>query len=85
MAENVIQVLHERDIHFSEKTVQAKFRDRVETVPRLVFYYSEVPVNLTVFAEQGLREAPLSPVNSRPMQRANIRKLEQLLFGEQQA
>ena len=81
ITENIIHTLHQNRISFSEKSVQVKFRDRTESVPRFAFYYAEVPVCLTVFAEYGLREAPLSPVNSRPMQRASIHKVEQLIFG----
>jgi hypothetical protein len=32
-----------------------------------------------LFATKGLREAPRSPINGKPMQRMNLREVEKLL------
>ncbi|HVC37442.1 MAG TPA: hypothetical protein VNF46_03465 [Gammaproteobacteria bacterium] len=37
------------------------------------------PIELTVFSVDGIREAPSSPVDGRPMRRASLRELDALL------
>lgn len=43
------------------------------------FLAGEVPVEAVVFPLKGLREAPSSPVDGQPMQRASLREVEALL------
>lgn len=52
---------------------------RSESIPGFSFVRGGVGVTVLVFAENGLREAPLSPVDGRPMQRASRSKLATLL------
>jgi hypothetical protein len=51
--------------------------------PEFRFIAGEVPIALTVFAGPGGRQAPLSPVDGRPMRRAPSAEVERLLAGEQ--
>ena len=51
-------------------------------VPSYRFQADGAVVLMPVFAENGLREAPLSSVDRRPMARASQRELESLLQGE---
>jgi hypothetical protein len=44
--------------------------ERQERFPLYRFMAGNVVVELTVFPEKGLRQAPLSPVDGRPMERA---------------
>ncbi|MGH8280078.1 MAG: hypothetical protein ACRETQ_11035 [Gammaproteobacteria bacterium] len=43
------------------------------------FLAGDVPIQLTVFGVDGIREAPLSPVDGRPTRRASLQDLERLL------
>jgi hypothetical protein len=43
------------------------------------FVAGDVPIELTVFDYDGIREAPMSPVDGRPMRRGSLRDLEVLL------
>lgn len=46
--------------------------------PRLRFYADDVEINLIVFPTKGLRQAPLSPVDGKPMRRATVNEIESL-------
>jgi hypothetical protein len=37
------------------------------------------PIEATVFPTDGIRQAPVSPVDGKPMRRANVIELEALL------
>jgi hypothetical protein len=50
-----------------------------QTQPAFRFVAGDVEVELTVFSETGLRQAPLSPVDGRPMRRASLREVDELL------
>jgi hypothetical protein len=54
----------------------------IATVPGFSFATGAERVVVLVFGEDGVREAPLSPVDGRPMQRVNRAKLARLLAGE---
>lgn len=43
-----------------------------ESIPGLQFEYGEALIEATVFPIDGIRQAPISPVNGKPMQRASI-------------
>jgi hypothetical protein len=52
------------------------------TIPGFTFALGDERVIVLVFGENGVREAPLSPVDGRPMQRASRARLARLLAGE---
>lgn len=54
-------------------------RGRSEGFPGYRFNWKDVSIEATVFAYDGLRQAPLSPVDGKPMRRASIKKVERLL------
>ncbi|MEP6906969.1 MAG: hypothetical protein ABI858_03165 [Pseudoxanthomonas sp.] len=54
-------------------------RERSEDFPVWVFSAEGMTFDLTVLPEGALRQAPLSPVNERPMKRASRSGLQQLL------
>ncbi len=54
-------------------------QDQLHAYPGYRFRCAEATVEATVFPEKGLRQAPISPVDGRPMRRADTRKLEKLL------
>lgn len=53
--------------------------DRQETFPAYRFTADDVAVELCVFGRREAREAPLSPVDGKPMKRANLREVENLM------
>jgi len=43
------------------------------------FQIDDQPIEATVFPTDGIRQAPVSPVDGRPMRRANAFEVEALL------
>lgn len=56
-------------------------RDQTRGFPAYRFNWQLLTVEATVFAYDGLRQAPLSPVDGRPMPRASIKKVRKLVAG----
>jgi hypothetical protein len=54
-------------------------RDQAGTFSGLEFHHGEATVQATVFPIDGIRQAPLSPVDGKPMQRADSRAVQQLI------
>jgi hypothetical protein len=55
--------------------------DRPERLPVCRFTAGDVVVEMTVFPVDGLRQAPLSPVDGRPMRRLPLQGVEELLHA----
>jgi hypothetical protein len=55
--------------------------EHYETYPMVRLLAGEVRVELTVFPTDGQRQAPLSPVDGRPMRRAGLAEVEALLVA----
>jgi hypothetical protein len=56
--------------------------ERIRAFPGVRFQMEDQPIEATVFPTDGIRQAPVSPVDGRPMRRANAFEVEALL-GEQ--
>ena len=56
--------------------------ERVLAYPGLRFAIDDQAIDVTVFPMDGIRQAPVSPVDGRPMRRANTVEVEALLEGE---
>ena len=54
-------------------------RDQVETYAGFRFLQDDWTVEATVFPVDGMRQAPISPVDGRPMKRADQSSVERLL------
>lgn len=79
-AKDVALFLLENRIPF--ETSQRRFRFERETwedIPLFHFYAGDHGVVLAVFPLDGRREAPRSPVDGRPMARADLKAVEALL------
>jgi len=63
----------------TEKRVRMN-AERVLAYPGLRFELDDQPIEATVFPTDGIRQAPVSPVDGRPMKRANKLEVEALLF-----
>jgi hypothetical protein len=55
--------------------------ERVLAYPGLRFEIEGQAIEVTVFPTDGIRQAPVSPVDGRPMRRANTVEVEALLEG----
>jgi hypothetical protein len=55
--------------------------DRVLECPGVRFEIADQAIEATVFPADGIRQAPVSPVDGRPMRRADVSELEELLQG----
>jgi predicted nucleotidyltransferase len=53
--------------------------DRVVSYPGVRFEVAEHPVEATVFPLDGIRQAPVSPVDGKPMRRADIGEVQGLV------
>lgn len=56
-------------------------RDKAETFAGYRFFHLESSVEAIVFPLNGMRQAPISPVDGRPMQRADHSAVQKLLRG----
>lgn len=54
-------------------------RDDYVTYPSARFLAGDIPVEAVIFPLNGLRQAPRSPLDGKPMSRANLRRVEELL------
>jgi hypothetical protein len=53
--------------------------ERILAYPGVSFEIDDQPIEATVFPMDGIRQAPVSPVDGKPMRRANVNELEALL------
>lgn len=78
--EQVAAELRSRNLPFRDRERRMRFASgQSARVPAYAFSRDGERVVVSVFPEKGLREAPLSPVDRRPMARAARPKLLQLL------
>lgn len=79
-SEEVSLFLMERGIPYelAERRVRPTL-DSTEYYPALRFVADEVPFELVVFPADGVRQSPLSPVDGRPMDRADLGRVQAML------
>jgi len=66
----------------SEKRLRIA-KDKYEFYPSYSFIAGDVPVDIIIFPIAGQRQAPLSPVDGKPMQRDDVNKVDaELLLAE---
>lgn len=79
-SEEVAVFLMDNNIPYDEELKRFHIKnDEYEYYPAFAFLADEVPIHLVVFAEHGLHHAPLSKVDAKPMQRADIKAVTKLL------
>ena len=72
--------LQEHSIPYEQADRRLRFGgDRQETFPAYRFTADNVPIELCIFDQREARESPLSPVDGKPMKRANLREVENLM------
>lgn len=78
--EQVTLYLEENAIPHEQGERRVRFGgDRCEVLPTYHFTVDDVTVELCVFNRRSVRETPLSPVDGKPMKRANVHEVETLI------
>lgn len=82
-AELVAQTLQDRRVQYRiyERRIKSR-RDHAETFSGFRFTHDNSSIEATVFPVDGMRQAPISPVNGKPMRRADKQKVLDLLDGK---
>ncbi len=82
--EDIDLFLIQYNIPFEMGEKRVRFQpEQIQNLPVYRFVAEDTPIEVVIFPADGPRQPPLSPLDSRPMQRANISELEQLLQDEQ--
>ncbi|HEX6834646.1 MAG TPA: hypothetical protein VF132_14000 [Rudaea sp.] len=80
--EEVIGFLSENAIPFEEQARRLRLDASTHAeFPAFVFRAESTPVDVTVLPRDNLRQAPLDRVDEKPMRRATLAMVEQLLAG----
>lgn len=78
-AEEIVLHLMQHNIPYEEGEWSGRVADGERLAwPKLRFFAENVEINLIVFPPKGLRQAPLSPVDGKPMRRASLAELSAL-------
>jgi hypothetical protein len=85
-ADRVAMFLQERGIPYEERTRRLRLeRETTADVPVFVFSAGDSAIDITVLPYDRLRQAPLDRIDEKPMRRANLAAVEQLVRGEDAA
>lgn len=78
--EDIALLLQAHRIPYDQSDKRLRFGgERYRQVPTYAFRVEDATVELSVFSPEQRREAPLSPVDGRPMPRANVAEVAALL------
>jgi len=79
--ESVMLFLLDHGIDFESGDRLIRFANGGNPVvyPKYRFYADHTPIEVTVFPERGLRQAPLSPIDGKPMRRASLTSVVKLV------
>lgn len=78
--------LAEHGIPFEQRSRNLRMdRERTAEAPVFLFSAEGTPFDLTVLPRDGLRQAPLDRVAERPMQRASLAMVREMILAEQLA
>jgi hypothetical protein len=79
-AELVGERLQQHNVSYRSCETRLKSRrDRIATFAGYRFMREDAEIEATVFPVDGLRQAPISPIDGKPMKRADARAVEELL------
>jgi hypothetical protein len=82
MPETVVLFLMERNIPFEQGSKRVRVsRDQVQAYPVYRFLADDIGIEVMVFPTAGIRQAPLSPIDGKPMRRAPPEAVQRLLDG----
>ena len=57
-------------------------RNRIETYAGFQFHHNSSSIEATVFPVDGIRQAPMSPIDGKPMRRVDSTGVQELLGGQ---
>lgn len=77
--EEVMFFLADRGVSYRVTERRVRSTRGHEPMPCIEFGAEDVDIDVLVFPIDGLRQAPLSPVNGKPMKRASAREVEALM------
>lgn len=81
--EAVIAFLQEQGVPYEEQSRRLRgSHDVMQDYPVLLFSADDAALDLTVLSRDAIRQAPLDRVGARPMRRATLAALEELLAAE---
>jgi len=84
--DRVAMFLQERGIPYDERTRRVRLeRETTADVPVFVFSAGDSAIDITVLPYDRLRQAPLDRIEEKPMRRANLAAVEELVRGEDAA
>jgi hypothetical protein len=84
--DRVAMFLQEKGIPYEERTRRLRLeRDTTADVPVFVFSAGDSAIDITVLPYDRLRQAPLDRIDEKPMRRANLAAVEELVRGEDAA
>jgi len=84
--DRIAMFLQERGIPYEERTRRLRLeRDTTADVPVFVFSAGDSAIDITVLPYDRLRQAPLDRIDEKPMRRANLAAVEELVRGEDAA
>ena len=79
-AELIAQALQDSSVQYRvfERRLKSR-RDQADTFSAFRFMHDNSSIEATVFPVNGMRQAPISPVNGKPMRRADMNAVMELL------
>jgi hypothetical protein len=78
--ESVVLFLQERGIPLTQQTRRLRItRDEQQEYPVLLFAADGLPFDITVLPRDSLRQPPLDRIDDKPMRRASLTTVEELL------
>jgi len=84
--DRVAVFLQERGIPYEERTRRLRLeRETTADVPVFVFSAGDSAIDITVLPYDRLRQAPLDRIDEKPMRRANLAAVEELVRGQDAA
>ena len=85
-ADRVAMFLQEKGIPYEERTRRLRLeRDMTADLPVFLFAAGDSAIDITVLPYDRLRQAPLDRIDEKPMRRANITTVEELVRGGESA
>lgn len=81
--EDVIFLLMDQQVSYRESDRSLREGHTTKIYPSLVLRFGEAEIEVVVFPVDGIRQSPPSPVDGRPMRRADIAELQCLLDSDE--
>lgn len=79
--EEVTLFLLESQVPFEQSQRRLRLnQDDFEFYPSVRFLAGDMQIEAVIFPVNGVRQAPRSPLDGKPMPRANLRRVEELLY-----